>query len=833
MKNKLNLSIIFILLSLCTFNVSGQPDATGHTMLYIHFTDAPIADSIMIDYLSSIGYAVSAYGCDAPDLPLTGYDIVVISETIASSNSVWAKFKEAPMPFVTFKVHAIKDIALNWTAQAPINDQTYNNTTETTLTVKDPYHPIFRNLPDKNEVKVFNEFNGLIALLSWAWINPNEMTGSAVLSTINGVTVGLGDGAGQEVQNIIAFDSLAVVNGNTLNNRAVILGFHQYGWSELTADGLLLIANACEWVRTGNVKVEVPVTDVEITGAADITIDNGTLQLDVNILPIDATIKKVTWKSSDGRIATVNGAGLVTAVANGYVKIIASATDGSYKADTVTINVSGQPDATGRAMLYIHDPYYFTDAPIADSIMIDYLSSIGYAVSAYGCDAPDLPLTGYDIVVISETIASSNSVWAKFKEAPMPFVTFKVHAIKDIALNWTAQAPINDQTYNNTTETTLTVKDPYHPIFRNLPDKNEVKVFNEFNGLIALLSWAWINPNEMTGSAVLSTINGVTVGLGDGAGQEVQNIIAFDSLAVVNGNTLNNRAVILGFHQYGWSELTADGLLLIANACEWVRTGNVKVEVPVTDVEITGAADITIDNGTLQLDVNILPIDATIKKVTWKSSDGRIATVNGAGLVTAVANGDVKIIATANDGSGEADTVNITISGQIISVTGVNISGIDSVLVGETITLTANITPDNATDKSVTWSVDKIEFATIDATSGMLTGKTAGDVVVTATTKDGNKTATKNVKVVAVTSIATFADEQFKFYPNPTTGLLFISNASNINKIEILDVSGKLELTVFNSNAEIQLNVSQLKAGMYIIRAYTSDNVYVTKFIKK
>jgi len=484
-----------------------------------------------------------------------------------------------------------------------------------------------------------------------------------------------------------------------------------------------------------------------------------------------------------------------------------------------------------KNMLYIHGS---DDYAARDSIMIDYLSSIGYAVSAYRSDAPYLPLTGYDIVVISETIASSNSVWAKFKEAPMPFVTFKVHAIKDVALNWTAQAPGIDQIYNITIETTLTVKEPYHPLFENLPDKNEVKVFNEFTGQIALLSWVWINSNEMTGSAVLSTINGVTVGLGDGAGQEVQNIIAFDSLAVVNGNTLDNRAVILGFHSSGWSELTADGLLLIANACEWVRTGTVKVNNPVTDVEIIGAADITAYHGTLQLGVNISPVDATDKTVTWSSTETTIATVNYTGLVTAVANGDVKIIATANDGSGEADTVDITVSGQPISVTGVSISGSDSVVVGKIIILTATVSPDNAPDKSVTWSVDKTEVASIaaiDATSGMLTGKTAGDVVVTATTKDGNKTATKNVKVVTVTSVATFADEQFKFYPNPTTGLLFISNASNINKIEILDVSGKLELTVLNSNTEIQLNVSQLKAGMYIIRAYTTDNVYETKFL--
>lgn len=55
---------------------------------------------------------------------------------------------------------------------------------------------------------------------------------------------------------------------------------------------------------------------------------------------------------------------------------------------------------------------------------------------------------------------------------------------------------------------------------------------------------------------------------------------------------------------------------------------------------------------TAQMSVNILPLDATNKNVTWLSSNDKIATVDSNGVVTAIAAGNATIIATAADGSG-------------------------------------------------------------------------------------------------------------------------------------------------------------------------------------
>ena len=168
--------------------------------------------------------------------------------------------------------------------------------------------------------------------------------------------------------------------------------------------------------------------------------------------------------------------------------------------------------------------------------------------------------------------------------------------------------------------------------------------------------------------------------------------------------------------------------------------------IPVTGITVTGtggATTITTDNGTLQLTATVTPADATNKTVTWSVVNGTgQATINSTGLVTAVSNGTVTARATANDGSGVVGSLVITISGQVIPVTGITVTGASGATTittdNGTLQLTATVTPADATNKTVTWSVvNGTGQATINST-GLVTAVSNGTVTARATANDGS-----------------------------------------------------------------------------------------------
>lgn len=96
-------------------------------------------------------------------------------------------------------------------------------------------------------------------------------------------------------------------------------------------------------------------------------------------------------------------------------------------------------------------------------------------------------------------------------------------------------------------------------------------------------------------------------------------------------------------------------------------------------VSVNGAGGVTtidVDAGTLQMEATVLPLFADDKSVTWSVSDGNIATIDPNGLVQAVSDGSVFAIATTNDGTNLSDSVEITITNQIVALTDFTINKI-------------------------------------------------------------------------------------------------------------------------------------------------------------
>lgn len=163
--------------------------------------------------------------------------------------------------------------------------------------------------------------------------------------------------------------------------------------------------------------------------------------------------------------------------------------------------------------------------------------------------------------------------------------------------------------------------------------------------------------------------------------------------------------------------------------------------IPVEDITITGTKTVNVGS-TTTLFATVSPDNATDKTVTWSSSDTSIATVSSSGVVTGVKAGTATITAKAG---GKSDTKTITVEAASVVVTSVSISGASSVKVGKTITLTATVNPENATDKTVTWTSTDTSVATVSE-SGVVTGKKAGSTTIKASAggKSGTKTITVN-----------------------------------------------------------------------------------------
>ena len=176
-----------------------------------------------------------------------------------------------------------------------------------------------------------------------------------------------------------------------------------------------------------------------------------------------------------------------------------------------------------------------------------------------------------------------------------------------------------------------------------------------------------------------------------------------------------------------------------------------KVEVT-EDVKI-GVTSVTLDKTDLTLDVNdtekltvtVNPNDATNKTVTWKSDKPEIVEVDSNGNVTAKAAGTATITATVD---GKSVSCKVTVNGQTtVPVASVELNQTTLELIaGKEATLTATVKPDDATNKTVTWSSNNETVATVD-NNGKVTAKAAGEATITA--KVGDKQVTCNVKVTA------------------------------------------------------------------------------------
>ncbi|MGN0466780.1 MAG: Ig domain-containing protein [Lachnospiraceae bacterium] len=172
-----------------------------------------------------------------------------------------------------------------------------------------------------------------------------------------------------------------------------------------------------------------------------------------------------------------------------------------------------------------------------------------------------------------------------------------------------------------------------------------------------------------------------------------------------------------------------------------------KAKVATKKVAISQSSAVIYTGYTKTLKASVSPSNATYKKVTWSSSNTKIATVSSSGKVTAKKAGKVTITAQVKEANKKA-TCKITVKNPTISLSPTS----KTLYVGDDSTLKAKVTPSS---RKVIWSSSNTKIATISS-SGKVTAKKAGTVTITAKIKDTSikktcKVTVKNVEAKKVT----------------------------------------------------------------------------------
>jgi uncharacterized protein YjdB len=178
----------------------------------------------------------------------------------------------------------------------------------------------------------------------------------------------------------------------------------------------------------------------------------------------------------------------------------------------------------------------------------------------------------------------------------------------------------------------------------------------------------------------------------------------------------------------------------------------VTVLQPVTSVDIDADALTLAVSGTAKLNASLLPANAQSAPIYWSSNDRKVASVDSTGLVTAIGAGTATITATAN---GKTDTCTVTVSEKDVSSVSLDTTT-KSLYVGDWFTLSATISPSDASDKSVSWTSSDTSVATVTSNGTVeAVGNGSCDITATADGKSASCTVTVTEKPASSVTLDT------------------------------------------------------------------------------
>ena len=420
-------------------------------------------------------------------------------------------------------------------------------------------------------------------------------------------------------------------------------------------------------------EVTVVIRPTEIVIEQEAELTQGeSLQLTAVFTPEETTERELTWSSSDETIATVDENGLVSAIKVGKAVITATTSNGLTATCTVTVL---------RRIIY------------AESISLD---------------SSEAELTQGESVRLTATVSPDNTddktvIWSSSDEAVATVdATGLVSAIRE------GKATVTATTSNGLTAAcTVTVIPPVIEADGITLNITQTQIYNDET----LQLMATVSPDDTTDKTVTwSSSNG--------------------EIATVDENGLVSPI------SEGKTTITATTANGLTASCEVTVLKRIVIISPESIALNITQAGLT-EGERVQLTATVSPEDADDKTVTWTSDNSAVATVDASGLVSAISEGMATITATTANGLTASCEVNVLKRIVIISPESIALNITQAELTeGESLQLTANVSPENTTDKTVTWTSDNSTVATVDA-SGLVTAISEGEATVTASTVNG------------------------------------------------------------------------------------------------
>jgi len=414
-------------------------------------------------------------------------------------------------------------------------------------------------------------------------------------------------------------------------------------------------------------KITLPQSVVSLTVGAE---GHESAQLLHAIEPLNATTPKVTWSSSNKKIATVDENGVVTAVKPGSVTITCKAADGSGKYAKLKVNVEAPTEQIilGKTSLSIYEgttaSIKVTIKPSSKTKQLFYESSdpsvaiVSDSGKITGIRAGEAVIRVKDALgVYAECTVSVQTTVMTLRQTAL---TVKDGARVSASWRMNPSAAKPALVWSSADESIATV-DTSGRITGQYPGQTEIYVQMP-GGQVHVLS-VTVTPIKV--SSVSIQPSSVTLTLGENKAlkasvspsnatwPEVSWSSADESIVLVDENGAV-RSVGVGKTKITAS--TADGKARSISVT--VKPVYVK-KITIASVPyrlIGGAAG----RNQVQLSHTIEPANATIQDVVWSSSNQKIAVVDQNGVVTGLKEGTVTITCKATDGSSRYARIKLT-----------------------------------------------------------------------------------------------------------------------------------------------------------------------------